>query len=330
MSEEPATYDAVSRQDLEDAEAMLGTGYREPSIVIEPERTRIERRNGKLEEVEKAAWVKFSTAFKKELPLIDESALKVFIFLALSIGREDNKARPGTRAIADGTGLSKNTVTSALRRLEELGLLQISRLDGQRSTFEPVLVSANEESPTVPNFGTVPLSQFQGELSQFPEGLSQFGGATVPTVIPKNAQPEVPEDDQKNQKEAAAPHSRNLVDGIIHYHIHPKAVQQAIATHFKLTPNWETKFNRQFMEWAVEQGVQPSQVELAAGTWRKDKRFNWSAPSLKGIQEHWLELIASGTPSAPEASGLDTNGFPLPTQEQLDQIAKELAPYCKR
>jgi hypothetical protein len=32
-------------------------------------------------------------------------------------------------------------------------------------------------------------------------------------------------------------------------------------------------------------------VELAADVWRMDKRFNWSVPSLKGIQEHWLELI---------------------------------------
>lgn len=81
-----------------------------------------------------------------------------------------------------------------------------------------------------------------------------------------------------------------LLDGELHYNLKPAAIREAMAQHFKLTPNWQAKYNRQFMEWAVEQDVQPAQIEKAANLWRMDKRFNWAAPSLKGIQEHWIEL----------------------------------------
>ncbi len=40
----------------------------------------------------------------------------------------------------------------------------------------------------------------------------------------------------------------------------------------------------------VEVKATPEQVEQAASLWRSDRRFNWKAPDLKGIQEHWLEL----------------------------------------
>jgi hypothetical protein len=83
----------------------------------------------------------------------------------------------------------------------------------------------------------------------------------------------------------------DALDGIIRYQLKPQSIRQAFADFFKLTPNWEAKYNRQFLEWSVETGVTPEQVQHAARVWGKDKRFNWAAPNLKGIQEHWLELI---------------------------------------
>lgn len=93
---------------------------------------------------------------------------------------------------------------------------------------------------------------------------------------------------------AATPQKRgDILDGIIDLTFKPKAIREAFAQHFKLTPNWEAKYNRQFLEWAVENQMTPEQVQLAADLWRKDRRFNWAAPTLKGVQEHWLELVSS-------------------------------------
>ena len=84
----------------------------------------------------------------------------------------------------------------------------------------------------------------------------------------------------------------NELDGIIHYQLKPKGIRDAFAKFFRLTPNWEAKYNRQFLEWLVEVDATPEQIEHAADLWRKDKRFNWTVPTLKGIQEHWIELTS--------------------------------------
>lgn len=86
---------------------------------------------------------------------------------------------------------------------------------------------------------------------------------------------------------------KDLLDGILHLQLKPKGIQDAIRNHFKLTPNWGMKTNRQFLEWAVSENVTPEQIKLAAQVWGSDKRFNWAHPHLKGIQEHWLQLIES-------------------------------------
>jgi len=80
----------------------------------------------------------------------------------------------------------------------------------------------------------------------------------------------------------------DLVDGVIRYSLGPKDIQRAIARHFRLTPNWEgNKFNRQWMQWAIQEGVTPEQIETAARVWQT--KFN-IPPNLKMIQEHWLSL----------------------------------------
>jgi len=70
----------------------------------------------------------------------------------------------------------------------------------------------------------------------------------------------------------------------------PDPVQEAIRKYFKLTPDWTSKYNESFMTWTAAEKVTPNQIEKAARVWMEDKRFNWQVPSLKGIQEHWLEL----------------------------------------
>jgi hypothetical protein len=62
---------------------------------------------------------------------------------------------------------------------------------------------------------------------------------------------------------------------------------------FKLTPFWNSKTDKQWLQWAIDNGITPEQIKAAADLWGKDKRFNWQHPNLKGIAEHWLELIES-------------------------------------
>lgn len=122
---------------------------------------------------------------------------------------------------------------------------------------------------------------------------------------------------KNKDKDIALPQSKNQevkdkankeVDYILKISLSPKAIQDAVAKFFLLTPNWEgNKFNRQWMAWAMQNDVTPAQIEYAANLWKSDKRFNWQQPGLKGIQEHWLEL--RGKPSTQPK--LDANDSPM-------------------
>lgn len=74
-----------------------------------------------------------------------------------------------------------------------------------------------------------------------------------------------------------------------------KSIREAVHEYFRLNTNWETKYHRQWMEWAVETGITAAQIEQAANTWRMDKQFNWQVPTLKGIFEKWELLIEAAT-----------------------------------
>jgi hypothetical protein len=82
-----------------------------------------------------------------------------------------------------------------------------------------------------------------------------------------------------------------LVDAEVRYHLRPKAIRDALAKYFKLTPNWDAKYNKQFMEWAVECEMTAEQVRCASIRWQEDSVFNWRAADLRLIQEHWYKLI---------------------------------------
>lgn len=176
--------------EIREATQMLGTGYDHPSIEIEPARLVIERRNGRMEEVERAAFIKISTAFKAELKDIDEVALKVWIFIALSVNRYTNKANPGLRAIHEGTGFAINTIQEALKRLEnDYGLLLIEKGSGKSANeYLPLaFVSANRSV-------SVADTQEIGSVSVQDASVS-VSKSSVSASRQKNAQPE----NQRNQ-----------------------------------------------------------------------------------------------------------------------------------
>lgn len=176
--------------EIREAAQMLGAGYDHPSIEIEPARLVIERRNGRMEEVERAAFIKISTAFKAELKDIDEVALKVWIFIALSVNRYTNKANPGLRAIHEGTGFAINTIQEALKRLEnDYGLLLIEKGSGKSANeYLPLaFVSANRSVSATD-------TQESGSVSVRDASVS-VSKSSVSASRQKNAQPE----NQRNQ-----------------------------------------------------------------------------------------------------------------------------------
>ena len=91
-----------------------------------------------------AAFVKIYTNFKEMLPSIDANALKVWLFIALSINRESEQAHPGIRTLARDCRLAPNTVTACVKKLETLGLLAVDREKKKFNIYEiPAYVSAH-------------------------------------------------------------------------------------------------------------------------------------------------------------------------------------------
>lgn len=176
-----------------DAMSMLGSGYENPAIEIEAPRTVTERRDGKLVEADRPAFVKIYTNFKGELKNIDPDALKVWLFIALSVNRYSGEAHPGLRAISEGVGLAVNTVRAAVGRLDaEYRLLQVQKEDGKSNKYYPSdYVSASKD--TVSRHDTVieTVSKNNGAVSKIDE--------TVSNQYRKSAQPEEPELNQNKQ-----------------------------------------------------------------------------------------------------------------------------------
>lgn len=88
------------------------------------------------------------------------------------------------------------------------------------------------------------------------------------------------------------------------------SLRKAVSEYFKLNTNWETKYARQWMEWAVDAGITAEQIARAADTWRMDKQFNWQVPTLKGIFEKWQLLMGASVEVSQPPAKLDENGIP--------------------
>jgi DNA-binding MarR family transcriptional regulator len=157
MSEpKPSEQYHINTDEVKDALEMLGAGYDHPSLEIHHSETVIRRRGKKLVEEIIPAFVKISTNFKSELHDIDSNALKVWLYIALSINRNTEQAHPGIRTLADACNLDKDTVSRAIKRLEALELLRVDRDTKKYNIYEiPEYVSANTKEKTVPMEGTV-------------------------------------------------------------------------------------------------------------------------------------------------------------------------------
>jgi len=200
----------VESEEVQEAMDMLGKGYEheQPSVEIVPPHAVMERRGKEFHEVIKPAFVKISTDFKEELKEIDDKALKVWLFISLSVNRYSGKANPGLRTIAKGCNLAINTVRSAIERLEnDYGLLTVDRESTKYNIYEPVaFVSANRSEP-------VSTTDTVAETVSIPDETVSKNSQTVSisdeTVSPRLILNQRNQRNQKNQKRG------DLVDGFI-------------------------------------------------------------------------------------------------------------------
>lgn len=226
---------------LTDALEMIGAGY-EPAVEIEQGHTVIHRRNGKMESIDKPAFVKISTAFKKELSEISGDALKVWLFICLSINRGTGKANPGLRTIAAAVSLSVNTIQKCLEELENLELLVVDRQSRKYNLYEsPEYVSANRSEPTVSNRDTdaETVSNLPETVSNSDETVSRVRGDFLLN--------------QKNQKNQSKP---DLISAMLESGRREQLVKDAqiafeSAFGFGTLP-WDTKHDWQkFSKWVA-------------------------------------------------------------------------------
>jgi Predicted transcriptional regulators len=183
--------------------------YDRPSITVEPPKRTTQRRGRKMVEVEEPAFVKFYTDFKAELADLDVYALKVFIYIGLSIGFENGEAWPGIRKIAKETGMDKDTAAKAIDELESKGFLSVYRREGVSNIYKPNHYFAI--GGTVPSGRTVDKGPSDGpsdenaELSHENAELSHGGRVN-------RAQPDKQESTRQEQEEGEV--SRNPLFGI--------------------------------------------------------------------------------------------------------------------
>ena len=134
----------ISTEESQEALEMPGKGYHESALEIHPQTTIIRRRGFQMVEEVVPAFIKISTDFKGELANIDGNALKVWVFIALSINRNTEEAHPGVRTIAGALKMGENTVIAKIKELEALGLLLVNREDRKYNIYKiPEYVSAN-------------------------------------------------------------------------------------------------------------------------------------------------------------------------------------------
>jgi hypothetical protein len=146
----PVKIPAQQETEVHPENLALPPGQADVPIEIYPPSTVIRRRGWQMTEEVVPAFIKISTAFKAELASIDGNALKVWVYIALSINRNTEEAHPGIRTIATACNLAQNTVTAAVRSLEALGLLTVLRGDRQYNIYAvPAYVSANSKTASI-------------------------------------------------------------------------------------------------------------------------------------------------------------------------------------
>jgi hypothetical protein len=191
---------------------------------------------------------------------------------------QDGVCKASLETIGASIGVSSAT---AMRHADELVK------DGY---FEDLTPDLRNRPHIYRDMGRVAIrSKFDAHISQRNTGISQRNTGISQSQLNKDSIKE-------SNKDSFSP-AASQPDGVDLElaKLGPKALREAYRDYFRLTPNWETKSASQFMRWSLEEGITPEQIKAGADIWGSDKRFNWSHPTLKSIQEQWYRLMDAVT-----------------------------------
>lgn len=267
MSEERAEYNAGQQ----------------PEAIIERPRNEYAIKDGELVDYRVWGWVKLSARFRSHIKVMKGAKLAIWLCIVLSIDENGNFSVT-LKELQELTDYSHTEIINTIKELESGGYLSVNRGGNKTNVYHPEFAARGENMPTdrVKKVESTKLSQ--------PE-CTDFSKPECTTPESKNGTPPFNRVKELIPPSEKQPTKKDAVDMLIDFQLKPAGIRKAFADYFKLTPNWEAKYNRQFLEWSVEINMTPEQIRKAADVWRSDKRFNWAAPTLKGIQEHWLELV---------------------------------------
>ena len=200
---------------------------------------------------------------------MEESEVRVtLVMIRQTFGFHRDNFKMGLKKLALAAGLSRNGAKDGAEAAEKRGTFQRTNPDS--------------------------LGEAEWSLIVDPPPSDHLSGQPV-TTPPSTSDQQVGVKERLNK----VIKKKDILDGILETQLKPKAIQDSIKENFKLTPNWETKFNRQFLQWAIQEQITCEQIKHAAQVWGSDKKFNWAHPNLKGIQEQWLQLIGGTHATTP-------------------------------
>jgi hypothetical protein len=211
------------------------------------------------------------------LPDMENSEVKVtLVMIRNTFGFHRSTFKMGINKLAEATGLSRNAVKDGAEAAEN------------RGTFR----RTNPEEQTEAEWELV-VGQPVTTLNQCPSD-----GQPVTNLWSTSDQQVGVKESIKENKEIDAKASKpDLVDGILKYSLPTIGLKTAVTKYFPFNVNWETKYARQWLEWAHGENITPEQIQRAAETWKSDKAFNWQQPSLRLLFEKWPALMQAGSKS---------------------------------
>jgi hypothetical protein len=199
------------------------------------------------------------------------TAKLVLLSLADHANDEGEGAYPGLTKMERKTALSRQGILNTYDALKYNGIIFLvgeSKLKTNNYTI---------------NIGCFP-SMRGGQPALLVNPLDQAGQPTLPEVVNPldlnhtltKQKPSLPKGDLVDLELSKLP---------------SLSIRKAVQEYFKLNVNWETKTARQWLEWAHGENITAEQIASAADTWRFDKQFSWTHPTLKGIFEKWQLLM---------------------------------------
>ncbi len=140
MSEQQEPY-------ITDALEMMGAGYDQPAAVIDPQRTVKALSDKGLIEYQAWGWVKLSAKFIWHILRLKGSKLSTWQVIALSIDA-DGKCGLSVPQIAKLSGYSTVETRRAIKELDDMGYLSVSRADGKKNIYAPEFTARSGKTPT--------------------------------------------------------------------------------------------------------------------------------------------------------------------------------------